>query len=85
MKKQNCILKCIKNNICIDFERFSCKKPESIINQYKKAFKPYQFDDFYFKSYHEADKIEIAATPDGCNESEILAEYTPQEFFAAIS
>ena len=83
--KQQCVLKCFKNGICKNFERFSCKKPETVINQYKKAFRPYQFGDFFFKDYHEADTIQIIATPDGYHDGAILAAYTPQEFFTIIS
>lgn len=83
MKKQQCILKCIKNGICTDFERFACKKPQTIINEYKKAAD--RLSDYFFKEYHEADIIQIIATPDGYHEGAILAAYTPQEFFTAIS
>ena len=85
MKKQNCILKTFKGSICTGFERFTCKQAKTVINQYKKAFSPYQFDSFFFRDYHAADIIQIISTPDGYHEGAILAEYTPEEFFAAIS
>ena len=85
MKKQNCILKIFKNGECINFERFSCKRVNTTLNQYKKAFRPYQFNNYFFRDYRDADVIRIISTPDGYNEGVILAEYTPEEFFAAIS
>ncbi|RHC46687.1 hypothetical protein DW839_30880 [Enterocloster bolteae] len=84
MKQQNCILKVVKNGVTIDFERFACKKAQSVINQYKKTFLPCNFNDYFFREYHTADVIKIIATPDGYNDGETLEEYTPEQFFAAI-
>lgn len=81
----NTILKTYKNGKQTNFERFKVKTAKAILNQYKKAFAPYQFDNFFFRDYREADAIRIYATPDHYNTGELLAEYTPQEFFAAIS
>lgn len=64
---------------------FLAKKSETVLSQYKKAFSPCDFDSFFFKEYRESDKIVIIATPDGHNEAETLAEYTPEEFFVKIA
>lgn len=81
----NCILKTHKDSIQTGFERFTCKRAQSVINQYNKTFRPCNFNDYFFRDYHTADVIRIIATPDGCHDGEILAEYTPDQFFAAIS
>ncbi len=36
--KQNCILKVFKDGTCITFERFTCKRAQTVLNQYKKMF-----------------------------------------------
>ena len=84
MKQQNCILKVVKNGVTIDFERFACKKAQSVINQYKKTFLPCNFNDYFFREYHTADVIKIIATPDGYNDGETLEEDTPEQIFADI-
>ncbi len=85
MKKQNCILKTYKGGKVTNFERFTCKRAETVISQYKKNFAPCDFDGFFFREYREADTIKIIATPDGCREGDTLAEMTPQEFFERIA
>ena len=81
----SCILKTYKDGMQTGFERFTYKRAQSVINQYKKTFLPCNFNDYFFREYHTADVIKIIATPDGYNDGETLAEYTPEQFFAAIS
>jgi len=83
MKQQNTILKVVKNGVTTDFERFTCKKVETVLNQYRKI--SYMMDSFLYRDYREADIIKIIATPDGYHEEKTLAEYTPEEFFKKIS
>lgn len=80
---QNCILKCFKDGKMLDFERFKQKTAKAILNQYKKFYKTNK-DSFFFKSYKEADVIKIIATPNGCDEEEILLEVTANEFFKLL-
>ena len=81
--KQNCILKVFKDGTCITFERFTCKRAKTVLNQYKKLFLP--LDHNFFKDYWKGDTIQIIATPDGYNEGNVMAEYTPEQFFEAIA
>lgn len=83
MKQQQTILKTYKNGVQTGFERFTCKKPETVLNQYRKI--SYLMDSFLYKEYREADIIKIISTPNGVDEAETLAEYTPEEFFKKIS
>lgn len=82
---QRTILKCIKNGICINFERFKHRTAETILREYRETFSPYQFKGYFFQSYHNADVIRIISTPDGYTEEKVLLELTPGEFFKRIT
>lgn len=84
--KQQSILIAEKNGKIIDLERFTCKKYQTILNQYKKFFlkNPNNHLLNCGFNYHNADIIKIVATPDGYNQANILAEFTPEQFYNIV-
>lgn len=86
-KMQKTILKCLKDGLVVNFERFPWKTAARIIKEYKDAFLPDDFSKPFFKDYKNADCIRIIGTPNGYEDGneKILAEYTPEEFFKAIT
>lgn len=86
MKKLQSILIVEKNGKIIDLERFTCKKYQTVLNQYKRFFlkNPNNHLLNYGFNYHDADIIKIVATPDGYKLGNILAEFTPKEFYNIV-
>ena len=72
MKKQTFIAK-IKDSSgnMIDFERFSCKRPETVRKYMQQLFA----NGLYRACTRGAHTIEIWATPDGYHDTEIVDAY----------
>lgn len=82
MKQQAFIVKAYKNGDVLTFERFSYKRPETILKKYRELYKnnKYGLWGLFWSDYLKADKITITATPDGYHETETVKVMTPQEF-----
>lgn len=79
--KQTFILKAEKNGKTINFERFTCKRLQTVTDQFWRAFEKWA-DTFLMDEYINADIIRIYATDgDGSNEKKV-AEYTPEAFYS---
>lgn len=79
--QQTFILKAERNGRTTNFERFGCKRLETVTNRFWKAFERWA-DSCLMDDYINADIIRIYATDgDGSNEKKV-AEYTPEEFYA---
>lgn len=86
--EMNTILCLYKDGQQFNFERFSCKRLSTVLSQYRKSYNGGHYTGLwglFFKDYQNADKIVVYLTPDHYNKGPILAEYTSEEFFRAIS
>lgn len=82
MKQQTFIVKAYKGAKMLTFQRFSYKRPETILKKYRDLYNNNKHGlwELFWRDYLEADKITITATPDGYHETETVKVMTPQEF-----
>lgn len=82
MKQQTFIVKVYKGAKMLTFERFSYKRPETILKKYRDLYKNNKSGlwELFWRDYLAADKITITATPDGYHETETVVEMNSKEF-----
>lgn len=87
-KEMNIIVSLYKNGVQFNFERFSCKRLSTVLNQYREKYCGGDYTGLwtlFFRDYLEADKIVVYSTPNHYSKGPILAEYTSNEFISSIS